>query len=178
MKLREDDLEIDFTDAIDGFVFDQMDRSLPNYHGIGEMCRVDFIVEFAPALVFVEIKDPANPRAQKRGLKKFENALNGGSLSSKFANKFVDSFLYRWAENCMDKPVHYLSLVTIDAALLPNFSDEIGNKMPPLGNRGPRWQRAIVENCQVFNIDTWNENFPKWPVTWIAPAAVNEGAPA
>ena len=42
MKLRERDIEIDFTSAIDALVFDQMKRNQPNYHGIGEMCRVDF----------------------------------------------------------------------------------------------------------------------------------------
>lgn len=178
MKLRERDLEIDFTNAIDGFVFDQMDRSLPNYHGIGEMCRVDFIVELAPALVFVEIKDPANPRTPECELEKFIASINDGSLGLKFVRKFVDSFLYRWAEDCMDKPVHYLSLVTLEPGLVSNLSGEIGKKMPPMGDRGPRWQRPIVKNCQVFNIDTWNENFPKWPVTRIAPAAANEGASA
>ena len=58
MKLNERDIEIDFTDAIDAFVFDQMQSDQPNYHGIGEMHRVDFVVEFVDAIVFVEIKDP------------------------------------------------------------------------------------------------------------------------
>ena len=42
MKLRERDLEIDFTDAIDAIVFDQMKADQPGYHGIGQMHRVDF----------------------------------------------------------------------------------------------------------------------------------------
>jgi hypothetical protein len=168
VKLRERDLEIDFTNAIDGLIFDQMKKSLPDYHGIGEMCRVDFVVEFRENIVFVEIKDPSNPKSQLEGLKKFHAELTDGTLSKTFANKFIDSFLYRWAEEKIDKPVNYLSLVTIENELLPNFSDEIAKKLPPMGKTMPRWKRQLFENCQVFNIETWNDNFPKWPVTRLA----------
>ncbi len=174
MKLRENDLEIEFTDAIDGFVFDQMDASQPNYHGIDEMHRVDFIVEFDEAIVFLEIKDPDNPKAQAKGLEKFYSELNSGKLSSTFANKFIDSFLYRWAEEKVHKPIHYLNLVTLDAELLPNFSDEISKKLPPMGKDISRWKRQLVENCQVFNIETWNENFPKWRVSRLSAIPVTE----
>lgn len=171
MKLRERDLEIDFTNAIEGAVFDQMKPHLPDYHGIDEMHRVDLVVEFDEAIVFVEIKDPDNPRAQEKGLEKFHAQLNDGTLSSTFASKYVDSFLYRWAEEKIHKPVHYINLVTLDAELLPSFSDEISRRLPPMGKSVPRWKRNLVENCQVFNIETWNENFPKWPVKRLVVAA-------
>lgn len=170
MKLRERDLEIDFTDAVDAIVFDQMKSKLPNYHGIAEMHRVDFVVELDQAIVFVEIKDPDNPKAQAKGLEKFHAGLNDGTLSSTFAAKFLDSFIYRWAEDRLDKPVYYLNLVTLETELLPNFSDEIERNLPPMGKAVPRWKRQLAENCQVFNIQTWNENFPKWPVVRL-PAA-------
>lgn len=165
MKLRERDLEIDFTDAIDAVVFDQMKPGQPSYHGIGQMHRVDFVVELEKAILFVEVKDPGNPKAQPEGLAKFNCELQDGTLSDTFAAKFIDTFLYRWAEECLDKPVHYVSLVTLeDSELLPNFSDEIARKLPPMGRAVPRWRRQLVENCQVFNIELWNQNFPKWPV--------------
>lgn len=34
-----------------------------------------------------------------------------------------------------------------------------------MGKTVPRWRRQLVENCQVFNLETWNETFPGWPVT-------------
>lgn len=80
MKLRERDLEIDFTDAIDAIVFDQMKSNQPNYHGIAEMHRVDFVVELEAAILFVEVKDPGNPRAQAEGLEKFFAELKSLSL--------------------------------------------------------------------------------------------------
>ncbi|CCJ47863.1 hypothetical protein [Bordetella parapertussis] len=171
MKLRERDLEIDFTDAIDAIVFDQMKSNQPNYHGIPEMHRVDFVVELEAAILFVEVKDPGNPRAQAEGLEKFFAELKSGTLGDTFAAKFIDTFLYRWAEERMHKPVHYISLVTFeDSELLPNFSDEIAKKLPPMGKVMPRWKRRLAENCQVFNVELWNQSFPKWPATRIAPA--------
>ncbi len=165
MKLRERYIEIDFTDAIDALVFDQMKPDQANYHGIGEMHRVDFIVEFDNAIIFVEIKDPANPDAQEKGLLKFEKEINDGTLSSTFASKFIDSFFYRWAENKLSKTVHYINLVTLEAEVLLNLSDEISKKISPSGKNSKRWQRHPIQNCQVFNIKTWNENFPNWPAT-------------
>ena len=175
MKLRERDIEIDFTDAIDTLIFDQMKSDLPNYHGIGDLHRVDFIVELDNAILFVEVKDPGNPKAQENGLKKFQDELNDGTLSSTFASKFIDSFFYRWAEDKLSKTVYYLSLVTFECEVLPNFSDEIAKKLSPAGKSSPRWQRHPVQNCQVFNLETWNENFPKWPVTRLAAAAAGGG---
>lgn len=169
MKVRERDLEIDFTDAIDAIVFDQMKAKEPNYHGIDEMHRVDFVVELSEAILFVEVKDPSNPRAQTEGLEKFYEDLRAGILGDTFAAKFIDTFLYRWAEDLLHKPVHYISLVTFeDSELLPNFSDEIAKKLPPMGKSVTRWKRHLAENCQVFNIELWNQSFPKWPATRIA----------
>lgn len=168
MKLTEGDIEIEFTDAIDALVFDQMKIGQPNYHGIAEMHRVDFVVEFAEAIVFVEVKDPGNPKKQEKGLKKFQEKLNDGILSSTFASKFIDSFFYRWAEDKLSKTIFYLNLVTLESELLPSLSDEIASKLSPAGKSASRWKRHPVQNCQVFNLQTWNENFPKWPVTRLS----------
>jgi hypothetical protein len=148
-----------------------MKESKPDYHGVGQMHRVDFVVELEEAILFVEVKDPGNPRAQAEGLEKFYTELDDGTLADTFAAKFIDTFLYRWAEGLLHKPVHYISLVTFeDTGLLPNLSDEIAKKLPPMGKAVPRWKRQLAENCQVFNIELWNDNFPKWPVARIAAA--------
>jgi hypothetical protein len=173
--LTERDLQFDFTNAVHGFVFDQMKPAQPNYHGISAMHRVDFVVELDEATLFIEVKDPSNPKAQAKGLADFHAELNDGTLSSTFASKFMDSFVYRWAEGKVDKPIHYISLVTLDAPLLLNLADEVVKKLPPPGKPVARWQRSFIESCQIFNLTTWNENFPKWPVTRIS-ATVSAGA--
>lgn len=169
MILMERDLEFNFTDAIEAIVFDEMkDKSLPNYHGIGAMHRVDFVVELDNAILFVEVKDPDNPNAREKQKSEFLKEVDEGILSSTFASKYMDSFIYRWAENKTSKPIHYINLVTLEEELLGNLTDEITAKLPPMNHDIPRWQRQVVNNVQVFNIDSWNASFPKWPVRRIA----------
>lgn len=169
MILMERDLEFNFQDALEAIVFDEMtDKDSPNYHGIGAMHRVDFVVELEEAILFVEVKDPSNPNAQPKQQRKFLNKVQDGTLSNDFVSKFMDSFIYRWAENKTGKPIHYISLVTLDEELLSNLSDKIIAKLPPMNHEVPRWKRKLVNNVQVFNIDTWNTCFPKWPVRRVA----------
>jgi len=165
VKLKERDLEFNFSNAVDAIVFDQMkDKTADNYHGVAEMHRVDFVVELEEDIIFVEVKDPGNPKARLEGLQKFYGELDDGSLAETLVSKYFESFIYRWAEDKLEKPVHYLSLVTMDEELLGNLTDGIVGKMPPMNKPVPRWKKQFVNNCQVFNIDSWNENFPKWPV--------------
>jgi len=167
--LMERDLEFNFKDALEAIVFDEMkDKDSPHYHGIGTMHRVDFVVELEEAILFVEVKDPSNPNAKPTQQRKFLNKVQDGTLSNDFVSKFMDSFIYRWAENKTSKPIHYISLVTLDEELLSTLSDEIIAKLPPMNHEVPRWKRKLVNNVQVFNIDTWNTCFPKWPVRRVA----------
>ena len=46
MKIEADGFAFDFTDALDGFVFDEKDKTQPHYHGLSHaMKAVDIIVE-------------------------------------------------------------------------------------------------------------------------------------
>jgi len=168
MILIEKDLKFNFNNAINAFIFDQMDESLPNYHAVDEMSRVDFIIELDEAILFVEVKDPDCPDSSAESLARFHTKLQNGKLGDVFASKFIDTFLYRWAEEKLTKPIHYISLVTLDNAQVIQLSDEIVRKLPPLGKTVPRWKKQLFENCQVFNLETWNENFPQWQVTRIS----------
>jgi len=168
MILEENDLRFDFTNAIDAFVFDQMEALLPNYHGVNNMSRVDFIVELDNAILFVEVKDPDHPDSTLEILERFLTKLENGKLGNTFASKFIHTFLYRWAEEKITKPIYYLSLVTLDNAQVLQLSDEIVKKLPPLGVPVPRWKKQLFENCQVFNLETWNNSFPLWQVRRIS----------
>jgi hypothetical protein len=167
--LTERDLEFNFTDAIDVLFFDEMqDENASNYHGIGLMHRVDFVVELENAILFVEVKDPSHPLAEELNIQKFHRKITEGKLAKSFADKYVSTFIYRWSEEKVDKPIHYISLVTLDEELLGNLTDEITTLLPPMNHSVPRWKKQFVNNCQVFNIESWNENFPKWPVRRVA----------
>jgi len=169
MILTDDrDLSFEFEDACKCCLFDQMNPHLPDYHGISEMHRVDFIIELDDALLFVEVKDPSHPNARQESLDNFLNEIDNGTLGKTFADKFMDSFIYRWAEDKINKPIYYLGLITLETALLLHLEDQVNKMLPPKGKPISRWKRSLLENCQFFNIETWNMSFPKWPVTRIS----------
>lgn len=158
MNIVEEDLSFNFSDALDTIKFDDDVR-----HGLSHcMKAVDFIVELDEAYLFVEVKDPCHPQALSKDVKKFKKkAAVDGKLQQDIVGKFRDSFLYRWAEGKLDKPVHFLSLITLEEALLKNLQDGLHRALPMQSNR---WAKKMAESCHVLNISSWNRNFPKWQV--------------
>ena len=78
--------------------------------------------------------------------------------------KYRDTFLYRWAERKIDKPVRYICLLALENALISRMNKEIRIQLP-LSRPVERWERSIVDSCVVLNEERWNHNFPKWPVS-------------
>lgn len=177
-EIETDGFRFRFTDAIDAFVFDEKDAGKPTFHG-APMKAVDIIAEFKEAYVFIELKDYDDPsiydirdtgtveetRARQEGFKWLKNYLK---------YKFRDSFLYRCAEHKIDKPVHYVCLLTFDNALNSRLQKLLKSELP-VGKVSERWKQALAESCQVVNVDKWNENFPKWPVARLAESVAPEG---
>ena len=157
MKMTVDGFDFEFEDAIDVFVFDEKDKNLPNYHGLSHaMKAVDLVVELENDYLFIEVKDFNEP----------DNYFDGNNfnhLREVLKQKYRDTFLYRWAENKINKPIRYLCLLTLDNALTSRMNKEI-KKQLPAGRPISRWEQAIAQSSVVVNIDRWNHNFPKWPV--------------
>ncbi|MCD4719520.1 MAG: hypothetical protein K8S13_06625 [Desulfobacula sp.] len=157
MKMTVDGFDFEFEDAIDAFVFDEKDKHLPNYHGVSHaMKAVDLIVELANDYLFIEVKDFHDPDEYQDG-----DYFNHLRESLKY--KYRDTFLYRWAENKIDKPIRYLCLLTLDNALITRMNKEI-KKQLPVGRAISRWEQSIAKSSVVVNIERWNNNFPKWSV--------------
>lgn len=156
MKLREASLEFDFTDAIDAIKFDGAS------HGLPCMKAVDFVVEFDKDYLFVEVKDPSAPGTIKPDA--FIKKLQSDELSNSLVGKFRDTFLYRWAQKKADKKIHYISLITLDSALLLNLQEKVRRKLPISFTS---WPRPLAKSCHIMNIELWNRQFPKWPIKRI-----------
>lgn len=168
-----DGFEFRFSDALDAYVFDEKDSAKPNFHG-APMKGVDIIAEFEEAYVYVELKDYDDPslydvrdaisnderKARQEAFKWLKNYLK---------YKFRDSHLYRFAEGKVDKPVHFICVLSFDNALNSRMLNELKRELP-VGKKSRRWIQALAKSCQVVNLDKWNEVFPKWPATRIAPA--------
>lgn len=172
MIFTEGDLEINIPDAISGIKFDEVDKTQPNYHGLSScMKAVDFIVELRDCYLFIEIKDPAHPSTPAQNLADFKVDVSNGTLCKSIVGKFRDSFIYRWAENKLDKPIYYLTIITLEDALLVPFQETVHRNLPyaPIT---ARWERGLVKSCHVINLAAWNRNFPKWPANRISARAV------
>ena len=111
MRMTVDGFDFDFMDAIDAFVFDEKDKNLPTYHGLSHaMKAVDIIVELENDYLFIEVKDFYSPDDYEKG-----DCFN--HLRNVLKYKYRDTFLYRWAERKIDKPVRYICLLALENAL-------------------------------------------------------------
>ena len=131
------------------------------------MKAVDFIVEFDDRYLFIEFKDPQNPKAPEEGGREFIEELRSSGLDSDLMYKYRDSFLYEWASGRAEKPIYYLVLVAWDGlspADLTTRTDALRRLLPLDGPALGSWSRPIVADCFVFNVGSWNRNFPRYPL--------------
>lgn len=161
-----------FSDAIHAFKFDESDRTMPNYHG-APMKKVDVVAELESAYIFVEIKDYADqdpdtfdPRLIGSEEETAERRKKMKWLKNYLKYKYRDSFLFRHAEGKSDKPIHYICVLTFDNAFNNFFSKQLRLELP-IGKANRRWTTHLAESCHVINIDTWNRNYPKWPLSRV-----------
>lgn len=161
MILQENDLEFNFSTAVNAAKFDDCDHELSHC-----MKAIDFIVELDEHFLFIEVKDPSHPASHETNVTKFREKLTNEELRKELTVKFRDSFVYRWAENCLNKPIHYLILITLEEPLLVPFQDSIRTNLPVKGPQ--KWAQEIMESCHVLTMDAWNRNYPQWPVRRIS----------
>jgi hypothetical protein len=160
MILQEGTLQFDFAGAIDAFKFDEQDRSSVSFHGLSHcMKAVDFVVEYADYYLFVEIKDPSIPA-------RYGTPQDKNELIRNLTTKFRDTFLYRWAEQKVDKPVRYQCLVELDNAQTLYLMEQLKRQLPT-EKQPARWQVPLALSCAVSNQTTWNNTFPNIQVTRV-----------
>lgn len=168
IAVEADGFRFEFQEALEAFVFDEKDSAKAKFHG-APMKGVDIVVEFETDYVFIEVKDYdeqdkydalvfANEEEKQDKQQSFK------WLKSYLKYKYRDSYLYRHAEEKVDKPIHYICLLTFDNALNSRIKKSLDQELPV--KRTPsRWNKALVKSCQVVNLSKWNENFPKWQVS-------------
>ena len=151
-KLSEDDLEFDFSDALDAFKYDD-----DELHAGHNMQRVDFIAEYDECYRFIEVKDmdrpnPANPEA-------FMNKFRDGSLIKSLAGKYRDSYLFRTLEGRVNKDCDYIVLLamsSLDPALILNKSDQL-YKAIPIQHRA--FKQDAARSCIILNFEQYRQRF-------------------
>jgi hypothetical protein len=160
MVLIEKKLRFEIMNAARAFRFDDQDRASQTFHGLSHcMKAVDFVVEFQDRCFFIEVKDPPH-----EGIYESDKAKD--DLVADLVRKFRDTFLYRWAEGEMGKPIYFLCLVELEnvhaQVLMRRLETQLPTKKIPA-----RWKNSLVEGCLVSNIKTWNKAFPNIQITRV-----------
>ena len=177
--VQTDGFEFRFENALDAFVFDETDPEKPTFHG-APMKGVDIVAEFADDYVYVELKDFHNPSSYDdfgttSDCKECSRQTSFNHLKGYLKYKFRDSYLYRHAEQKVEKPVHYICLTNLANAKNRKMQQSLKVELP-VGKASPRWVKALASSCLVVNLDKWNKKFPKWPAKRIDAATKASGA--
>ncbi len=168
MKVETDGYSFDFPDALEAFVFDEKDKSKPNYHGM-PMKAVDIMVELDNKYLYIEIKEYGDDAEfdcflADEGLEPTEGRKHSRHLKNYLKYKFRDTFLYRYAEEKVDKPIVYVCLLNdFDNAQSVQLNKQLRNELPVGRKANSRWKRELAINCHVLNLKKWNEVFQTWP---------------
>jgi len=171
ITLEVDRYKFSFTDAINAFKFDEKDKTMPMYHG-APMKGVDVVAEFSEAYIYIEIKDYddlkiCDIKAAENEEDKEAKKKHFRWLKSYLKEKYRDSYLYRNAENKVDKPIHYICLLNFDNAMNSTMKKALKHELP-VGKPSARWITQIAHSCQVVNFNRWNLAYPQWPLTRIS----------
>ena len=158
--LLERDLEISVDNALNVRKVDDPSRELQHC-----MKTVDFIIEWQDSYYFIEFKDPEHPLATAQARREFIDSIESGGLDEDLKYKCRDSFLNEWASGRADKPIYYwvlIGLTRLSASELQRRTDSLRRIIPVQAPTS--WIRPVVAGCGVFNIATWNRNFPELAV--------------
>ena len=124
------------------------------------MKAVDIIVELTDYYLFIEVKDFHNSE-------QYNETDHFNFLIKSLKYKCRDTWLYRWGENKIDKPIKYLCLLKLDTPLLSRMNQELRRQIPVFPT-GIRWNQEICNSYSVLNFEMWNQRFTSWPVTRLS----------
>lgn len=167
MILREGRLQIRLPQGVLGSKFDD-NRT----HGLSHtMKAVDFIIEARGSYWFIELKDPSVPTAPSEWKETYERDLIKDRLDRDLVQKYRDSWLYMWAcgsQVSVSECCYYVivNLDSLDSALLLTRSEALRRRLPIDHPKGT-WSRRFVTDAGVFNLESWNNRFPQFPLTIV-----------
>lgn len=162
MRVIVDGYEFNFPKAKELYKFDETDKLSVHYHGVSCLKAVDVMAEFTDFYMWIEIKsypDEYIIKLKKEGDQRKKNDEHHikSYLCNNLARKYRETFIYRFAENKIDKPIVYVCLLNFDSALKLHFKQELQNCIP-IGKPSNRWKKFILEQLVVVNEKDWVRN--------------------
>lgn len=159
--LREGDLEILVPSSALAVKFDA-DPSVQARSGCG-IKSVDFVVAFNRRVCFIEVKDPAHPKAPPENYEAFVQQAKGKDrkkdrkLSHDLVQKYKDSLLLWFGDNggfSQHERVYLVLIAGIEKALLGAILDDLQRRLKP-------GHPCLVQKCLVLNEESWNREVPR-----------------
>lgn len=166
------ELLFEFPDEVEWDELDKQGVKLPV-----RMKFVDLVIERDADILLVEIKDPSHSKSPDKERSSYFRRLSDNSvLTQELTPKARDSYSFLHLMERDGKPFKYIVLIGLDAfdpsqqkAVLAGFKDRLMADIRCEAYEA--WRRKHIADCAVLSVDTWNQNFPKWPVTRLAAAA-------
>jgi hypothetical protein len=166
------ELLFEFPDEVEWDELDKQGVKLPV-----RMKFVDLVIERDADVLLVEIKDPSHSKSPDKERNSYLKRLSDNSvLTQELTPKARDSYSFLHLMERDRKPFKYIVLIGLDAfdplqqkAVLTGFKDRLMADIRCEAYEA--WKRKHIADCAVLSVETWNQNFPKWPVTRLAAAA-------
>ena len=165
LDLTEERYRFDFPKAKELYKFDERDSLSPTFHG-APMKAVDVMAVFDNFQLWIEIKGYTDEDIQQ--LKNERDQRKPGDeyhikdyLVKNFKGKFRDTFLYRYCEDMISKPIIYICLTNFDDAENNYFKKELKRQVPGGKANKKRWIKELIPQDKIFvvNESTWKRNF-------------------
>lgn len=156
--------QIDFANAV--WATDQLNNI---FHDVKDsiLSDVDFIVEGANSIFFIEVKNPNfrgvdNPKAFK--------PLDS-DLIRVLAKKYFDSFHYvRGLGKTSNKQKIYICIIETknsDSVTRKSLRNRLRDRLPFKLQK--IFSEKMIDDVKVLSFDEWNDNFPQFPLSRLKP---------
>lgn len=148
---------IDFPKATNLYLFDQTDNMSPYFHGVNAFKKVDVMAEFPDRHLWIEIKT-YNAHTVKSMMTNTKQRVTKEWLRDDLVGKFKDTFLYRYAEKQLKKPIYYVCLMDFgdEAKFIYEYLNKELKIFLPNKSISSRWKIDFVSGIIVLNPSKWN----------------------
>lgn len=164
--LREGDIVIDVTRAKNAWHFDsgEHQKICDKLH----LSRIDIVIELTSHIVFLEVKDPEQPRAVEHGQDaEFHQRLTNGQIIKESCSKFRDTLYFQRASSALSKPIICVLLLVSERLGRPEvekMTKSLSKQLPAANRKPDMWDAPPFDKCFVLDQYSWESEFEGFSV--------------